>query len=149
VLRTLYSVVIFTSLLLTGCGDKGPASADYHHIRHLAQLYGRYQGAHKGQTPKDAEVFKKYISTLSAAELKDMGVTPDNPAALFTSPRDKEEYVICYGSKSTMPPVGGGGSNVIIYEKVGLKGKRLVALSTTAIEEVDEAKFRSLVPDAK
>jgi hypothetical protein len=38
---------------------------------------------------------------------------------------------------------------VIAYEQEGIDGKRFIATSVGAIEEVDAARFRELVPDAK
>jgi hypothetical protein len=37
----------------------------------------------------------------------------------------------------------------VAYEQEGVDGKRYVATVVGAVEEVDEARFRELVPDAK
>ena len=42
-----------------------------------------------------------------------------------------------------------GGQPVVAYETTGVGGKRLVANTLGAIDEVDEATFRTLVPNAK
>jgi hypothetical protein len=38
---------------------------------------------------------------------------------------------------------------VVFYEKAGKNGKRYVAYPMGKVEEVDEAKFKELVPEAK
>ena len=54
--------------------------------------------------------------------------------------------MVLYGAPDGPP--GPGGAPVIAYEQEGVGGKRFVASSLAAIEEVDEARFRELVPNA-
>ena len=55
-------------------------------------------------------------------------------------------YVILYGKKAAVPDPQ-KGMPIVAYEKVGVGGKRLVARSTTQVEEVDDAKLREWVPN--
>jgi len=66
--------------------------------------------------------------------------------SLFISPRDGKPYVVLYG-RSKGPP-GPGGAPVVAYEQEGRGGRRFVASSMGAIEEVDDAAFRRMVPAA-
>jgi hypothetical protein len=58
---------------------------------------------------------------------------------LFTSPRDGQPYVVHYKQAGT----------VVAYERDGKDGKRLVAYPSGQVEEVDETRFKQLVPSAK
>ena len=78
----------------------------------------------------------------SAADLANLGVT--DPAKLWISSRDKQPYVILYGPVSGPP--GPAGQPVIAYESKGVGGKRFVASSLGAVDEVTEARFKELVP---
>src|SRR3712207_8080558 len=57
---------------------------------------------------------------------------------LFRS-RDNQPLAVVYGT----PP---SGSDVLVYEKTGVDGKRMVGRSMGSAEEVDESRFRELVP---
>ena len=86
--------------------------------------------------------FKAYAETSAKPILEANGI--QSVDALFTSSRDQQPYVILYGPL-TGPP-GPAGQPVFAYEKVGVNGKRYVATSLGAVQEVDEAEFRKLVP---
>jgi hypothetical protein len=146
--RSLLSVVaiIFAFVLLIapfGCtGGGGQMPPDIVHIKKLSLFYVRYLAMHKGVSPPDEAAFKAFIKKLSPAELSDNKIDTENLDPLFTSPRDNQTYGARYKVKSGM-----GDRSVILYEKTGKNGKRLVAYSTSDIEEVDEAKFNQLVPN--
>jgi hypothetical protein len=63
---------------------------------------------------------------------------------MFVSPRDSEAYVVLYGLKLA-PPDPQKGAPIVAYEKTGVNGKRLVARSTTQVEEIEEAKLKEWV----
>jgi hypothetical protein len=66
---------------------------------------------------------------------------------LFVSPRDGKPYKILYGEAAKKAPSGGpAGAPVIAYEQQGQGGRRWVASAMGAIEEVDEARLKQLVP---
>lgn len=107
-------------------------------------LYGRYLGQHQGKPPASEAEFKKYVEAQSPQDLANLGVT--DPAKLWISSRDNQPYVIVYGDVSGPP--GPAGKPVVAYESKGVGGKRYVASSLGAVDEVDEARFRELVPAA-
>ncbi len=100
---------------------------------------------HRGESPANEAGFKHFIQSLPPEQLAAMKATDADK--LFTSARDHEPYVIVYG-KPNGPP-GPAGAPVIAYEHTGIEGKRFVASSMGAVEEVDEAHFRQLVPGAQ
>ncbi len=63
---------------------------------------------------------------------------------MFVSNRDHEPFVIYYKMLLTAPDANGGPA--LAHEKTGVDGKRLVALVTTRVEEVDEERLSELVP---
>lgn len=133
-------VVGLAVVLALGCGggtDINPGAEN--HIRGLAVCYGQFQGQHKGKGPSSEQEFKQFISTKVSKEmLAAHRVTPDKIDPLFISPRDREPYQIRF-KPSTKP------TDMVIWEKTGVEGKRLVVLSTTQTELVDEAKFNELL----
>jgi len=62
---------------------------------------------------------------------------------MFVSSRYKKPYMVIYGPTSGEGPAG---QPVIAYEQEGMNGKRFVASKMGAVEEVDEARFRKMVP---
>jgi hypothetical protein len=67
--------------------------------------------------------------------------------ALFVSPRDNQPYVVRYDlDRSQLMP--GPTMPIIAYEQTGVNGNRYVADMVGGVREVDETKFRELVPDA-
>jgi len=138
-------VAATASLLAVGCGiNAQKAEQETSNLKPLMVLYGRYIGQHRGQPPPNEAAFKDFVKSAGTAELPGGAKDMD---ALFTSTRDKQPYVIIYGpSKGSTGP---GGQPVVAYEQAGVNGRRYVASMLGAIEEVDEGKFRELVPDAK
>jgi hypothetical protein len=131
-------------VVAAGCVDSSQQLAQQtSNIKPLSILYGRYVGTHMGQPPPSEAEFRTFIQGETAL-LQQLGVT--DPASLFVSTRDNKPYVITYGAAKGPP--GPGGMPVIIYEQEGAGGKRYVASSVGAIEEVDDAKFREYVPSS-
>jgi hypothetical protein len=140
-------LVTLTASLLVGCGsNEKQVAKESSNLKPLMVLYGRYIGQHRGQPPPDETTFKEFIKSTDTSALPAGGVKGDVDA-LFISTRDQQPYVIIYGQPKGPP--GPGGQPVVAYEQVGVDGRRYVASTLGAIEEVDEARFRELVPDAK
>jgi hypothetical protein len=114
-------------------------------LKQLVLIYGHYLSRHRGRPPANEAEFKKYVDSLRPADLASFGV--DDVSQIFLSNRDGKPYVVIYGQAKG--PSGPDGSPVIAYEQDGKGGKRWVASATGAVEEVDEARFRQLVPTAK
>lgn len=150
---TRRGVVKFALIVLmagsSGCGETADPQIDQKHIRALATFYGRYSAMNRGQLPPDEAALRKFIGTITPGELSGLGIDPANLDSAFISPRDKQKYEIRY-AKTVAAAKGKPGQPVIaMYEQAGVNGKRLVAHSTGQVEEVDEAKFKELVPGAK
>jgi hypothetical protein len=148
--RTVVRAGVFAFVLVAlgtfpvGCG-KGSSGEEQQqsNLKPLAILYGQYTGQHQGRPPAGEAEFKQYVRSQSAM-LESFDVT--DPESLFVSSRDGKPYVIKYGAVEG--PSGPGGYPVVAYEQEGVGGKRFVASSVGAVEEVDEARFKELVPDA-
>ena len=61
--RLWFVSIALVSVLVTGCQNPQNESAarEQSNLKPLAILYGQYLGQHRGQPPKDAEQFKKFI----------------------------------------------------------------------------------------
>lgn len=114
-------------------------------MKPLVVFYGRFIAAHRGQPPASEEEFKAFLKTMSPEALRSFNVS--DTETLFVSTRDQKPYVVKYGKATG--PAGPGGVPVIAYEQEGVGGRRYIATSVGAVQEVDETEFRKLVPDAK
>ena len=143
------TVLVLTGLIATGCPTPGTDSEEREqsNLKPLAILYGRFTGQHRGQPPANEEEFKEFIKSLSSQELEQLPGNPTDADSLFISSRDNKPYKVIYGSP--MGPPGPAGAPVIAYEQEGLDGTRFVASDLGAVEEVDDARFKELVPNAE
>jgi hypothetical protein len=143
------SLVLFISIIglwgFSGCSGGGTASAPMQqsNIKPLAMLYGQFIGQHQGRPPASEEEFRKFIQERGMGMLKQFGISSVD--ALFISERDKQPYVVIYGQPKG--PAALAGQPVCVYERQGVGGRRYVASSLGAVEEVDESRFRQLVPE--
>lgn len=137
-------VLGFAVVPLGWSGCSAPANVDEQvsTLKPLAILYGRFPAQHRGQAPANEAEFRTFVEKEAPSLLEQFAVK-DVPS-LFVSSRDKQPYVILYGRLAGPP--GPGMQPVFAYERVGVGGKRLVASGLGAVEEVDEAKFKQLVP---
>ena len=92
----------------------------------------------QGRAPTNEQEFKTFISQNGGPMLEQAGVASVDE--LFVSERDGQPFVVLYKPSTAVQ------SDVIAHEGAGVNGKRLVAHSMGAIEEVDETRFRELVP---
>ena len=111
-------------------------------LKQLAILYGQYLASNRGKAPSSEPEFKNFLKKMDRERLEAFQVTDIDK--LFVSPRDNQPYVVVYRGQGGLGPPG--GATVIAYEQTGVDGKRYVALSNTAVEEMDEEKFRQAVP---
>ena len=123
---------------LTGCSSSEVVTTtDDAHIKQVAVLYGQFIGMNKGKPPADEKAFKTFVQqNLTARQ------STDTVETVLTSPRDKQPYVLRYGVLA-----GTDKPAVVVYEQTGKNGKRFVGLSHGGTEEVDDKKFKELVPN--
>jgi hypothetical protein len=138
---------MFALLLVSfvGCGGtKGGGSdlsmEDYGNIRSVSAMYDLYMQEHKGKTPADEQDFRAFMQT-NQDILDKTGRTIDE---IMTSPRSSEPFVMVYAR----PPMRSKSMSYIGYEKTPVDGKRLVIGLRGMYEELDEAEFKKLFPDA-
>lgn len=147
-MRAQYLMILGVGLACLGCGGPGSEASrarEESGLKPLAIFYGRFVPQHLGQPPKDEAEFKAYlIEPQNLEELQKVFNVP-NLDALFVSSRDKKPYIVIYGPTSGEGPAG---QPVVAYEQEGVNGKRFVASKMGAVEEVDEARFRKMVPNA-
>jgi len=139
-----FAVLFSLTLVAAGCQDKTGRELEpvESNVKNIAIFYGRYVSQNRGRTPPNEEALKKFIASHPATELAALKIT--DVEQLFVSPRDNQPYVVRYGAK--LPPPGPSGSPVIAYEKDGVGGRRFVAFAHAGVEELDDARFRQLVP---
>lgn len=125
------------TLLLTGCTKTGSvAHFNDTNIKRVRNCYSMYQSANGYKGPKDEAEFKEFLKTTKVAEvrLQRMGIDQNTIEDIFISERDGEPFKIRYG-------INGNKNNAIVFESVGVDGKRLVGLSP--VLELDKSEYDS------
>ena len=144
-LRALACILL---VVMVGCTGSQTASQETEQssLKPLAIFYSRFQSQHQGRPPANEAELREFVSTFSAEDLQAFGVSSVDE--LFVSKRDNQPYVVEYGGTKN-PPLGYGQAPIVAYEKEGVGGKRFVGSSLGGVEEVDEARFKELVPNPK
>jgi hypothetical protein len=143
-MRSLYSSSLLVLLLLcqlVGCHESAAGSArqrESSHLRALVNIYN-FAASKLGHRPASEAELKTFIAANGGPILEPLHL--NNADELFVSERDGEAFVVNYRS-----PPAGAGHDVVAYERTGVDGRRQVAYSLGAIEEVDEQRFAELVP---
>lgn len=142
--------LIFLAGLLSGCGKTPrPQSAEERNLKALAILVGRYRGSHKGQPPANLDALKAFLKGAGEKTATSMGLNPSDLDGSLTSSRDGKAFVYRKPTGSGIP--GGPASapaHVLFHEAIGAAGTRWVAYELGGTEQVDAAKFKSLVPES-
>jgi hypothetical protein len=133
---------LFACLMLFagGCGSgatTGNGAPDDSRIKPLTTLFTSYMNRNGGRPPANEAEFKKYVAERGAALLDSIGVSQDE---LFISPRDNEPHVVLYGNEAVKLLSRG----VVVYERTGVGGRRLVGYRAGYVNEIDDAEFQKL-----
>jgi hypothetical protein len=120
-----------------GCGrDSSPqavlAKVNKSNIQRLANLYHKYQSEHRWVGPPNDEAFRKYVQSLPPSRLQMLGINPSEIESLFRSERDGENFLFRF----SVPGSAMGKIDPVIFERVGVKGKRLVGFTNKPPIEV-------------
>jgi len=147
-MRAEILLIFAVGLACLGCGGPGGGASrarEESGLKPLGIFYARFVPQHQGKPPKDEAEFKAYLNEPQNLEELQKVFNVSNADAIFVSSRDKKPYVVIYGPTSGEGPAG---QPVVAYEQEGVNGKRFVASKMGAVEEVDEARFRKMVPSA-
>jgi hypothetical protein len=104
-------------------------------------MYAQATAQNGGRPPASEEQFKKFIAKQGTYMMQSYKLQSTDD--VFISERDGQPYVVLYGK-----PPQGTASGLCAYEKTGVDGRRYVGYMLGMIEEVDETRFRELVPNA-
>ena len=152
-----FSVVVMLFLLVIiplslGCSAGKKASdnmaKEQSRLKMLANYYTSFVSQNMGRVPPNEQIFKQFV------QKKLPNRQPDQQKVsleeIFISERDQKPFVVLYGPAAQSGPRNGpAGMPVVMYEQDGVGGRRLVASSMGAVEEVDEEEFQKLVPIRK
>jgi hypothetical protein len=136
--RTQTLALSFALIVTAYCGcstkDDSAMKRETSHVRSLTNLLVMAT-AKLGHVPKNEQEFKQAIATLKVSPEK---LKVGSIEELFVSERDGKPLVVVYGQ----PPKG---SDVVVYEQVGVNGKRQVGHRIGMVEELDEAQCKGLI----
>jgi len=144
-MRANLSACCVLLVALTGCSgsvgnDEAIALANSTNIQRLSNLYFTYQTKNEWRGPVGEPEFKEFIRSYNPQKLARIGVDPQAADALFTSERDGEPFKIRYSVQGSAM----GSSEPVVFESVGVDGKRQVGFLNMTQAEVDGAEYESL-----
>jgi hypothetical protein len=138
-------VLLFAAAVVCGCHRQGKTDLEpaEKRIIRVVSLYRDFKGAHNGHAPASTEELKSWTRSLKPDQLQAHGI--DNVDDAFVSPRDNQPYVLV----KTPPPTGRGGppAMVVVHEKVGVNGKRMVGNAMGYAYELDDEELKKNVPN--
>ena len=125
---------------LSGCGDATQVARQQEtsHLRALVSLY-TFAARTERRPPASEAEFRKFVASNGGPMLEKLQIAGIDE--LLISERDGQPLVVIYGKRPQ-----GVSPEVVAYEQIGVDGKRQVGLTLGSIEEVDEQRFRQLVP---
>ncbi len=132
-------------VLISGCTETfNPADevarVNSNNLQRLANLYSAYQADHDWRGPANEKEFKAFISGVNPATLNRIGVEPSQLDKLFVSDRDGQPFKIRF----SVPGSAMGSVEPVIFEAVGVDGKKMVGFLSMEQREVDSAEYDSL-----
>jgi hypothetical protein len=121
-----------------GCGPPAAKPEPDAKVRltKVLRLYQVYVDKNK-KGPPNEQALREFGQKLSPKE-RDEYLIGDELDNIFTSPRDKQKYVVTYNLK--LEP--SGKTRAVAWEADGKDGKRFVALSVGYVEEYSEERFK-------
>lgn len=122
-----------------GCGESDKVvEANSDRMKRLYNCYLMYMEANNERGPKSAKALKKYLLKEDGIRLRleRMGVDAKGINEMFTSERDNEPFVVRWGLE-------GMKDHAIVFEAVGVNGRRLVAFSPP--REVGDNEYKGLL----
>jgi hypothetical protein len=130
--------------LSLGCGGADPAdllaAANDSNVQRLANLYEAFQSRHNWRGPKDEEEFKSFLKGWNPKKLSNIGVDPNAVGDVFISSRDGEPFKVRYG----VPGHIMGSNAAVVFETIGVDGRRMVGFLNITKREVDNAEYDRL-----
>jgi hypothetical protein len=131
---------------IAGCGGGSDSNAklaevNSNSMQRLANLYFTFQLSNDFRGPKDEAELKTFIAGINPEKLTLVGVDPNAIDVLFVSPRDNQPFKIRYGVKGSAM----GSSEPVIFEAVGVDGKREVGFLNMTQREVDAGEYDALL----
>jgi hypothetical protein len=129
----------------TGCGghnaaEKAIAKVNATNIQRLANLYFTYQMKNEWRGPTDEAEFKDFIRGLDPRKLTRIGIDPNAIDELFINERDEQLFKIRYSVAGSAM----GSAEPVVFESVGVRGKRMVGFLNMEQREVDGAEYNDL-----
>lgn len=140
------AVLIVAATVCVGCTSRNDpyaalARANASNIKRLANLYIIYQSKHDWFGPPSEEAFRDFIRSYNPKKLERIGVDPSATDDLFISERDGQPFTVLYGVRGSSR----GSSDAVVFETVGVEGRRMVAYLDNYQEELDGAQCDALL----
>jgi hypothetical protein len=138
------ALVFAVTAAVAGCSDAPtkPKPITGSNLKKVAMLYMMYMQNNTAPLTKDQQLID-FAKTRSPEGMKTLDIDVSQVEQYFTSSRDGKAYRLVF----KLPPSDPTNPAVVAYEQVGVGGKREVGFSNGNVEDVDETRFRQLVPN--
>jgi hypothetical protein len=141
----ILSLILFAVCVFAGCGgsvdpDSAVAAANSSNIQRLTNLYMTFQSENGRIGPADDASLKDFIRSLPPTTLTRIGLEPGNVDSTFVSERDGQPFKLRYKVVGSMM----GSDEPVVFESVGVGGKRMVGFLNMTQRDVDAAEYDSL-----
>ena len=140
--RIAWAAWLLPLLFTGGCADDALTSPTALKMSGLANAYLDHVAGKGGDPPANEAALKKHMLGLRESVQYDYHIDPKNLDSSFVSERDGEPLVVLYGQG--IGRISGDSKQVIVHEKTGKNGKRLVAFASTKVDHVSEAELERL-----
>ncbi len=136
---------LLAPILTVGCsGEVDPAAAiakvNESNIQRVANLYFTFQMKHNWHGPSDEAEFKSFLQNYNPSKLTRIGISPKAIDEVFISERDGQPFKIRYSVLGSSM----GSSEPVIFESVGVAGRRQVGFLNMTQREVDATEYEKL-----
>lgn len=138
-------IVFAASLTMIGCFGGNSvedelAGLNRNNIKRLVNLYFTYQQQNNWEGPENEESFKAFVREYSPRKLERIGIDPAKTDDLFVNERDGEPFKIRFGVTGSMM----GCNKPVIFESVGIDGKKMVGFLDNTEREVEQSEYDDL-----
>lgn len=145
-MRICGCVILLFLGMVTGCSDSvdpndAVASANSTNLQRVTSLYLTFQQEHDWRGPADEAEFKEFVRSYDPARLARINVDPNKVEELFKSERDGEPFKIRYDVPGNMM----GSTEPVVFESVGVGGRRMVGFLSMEQREVDNEEYETLL----
>ena len=149
ILNNINRIAMTTAVLflsVTGCSrtpsiDDMISKATDSNVKRVAKMYTIFMKSHDWKGPQDTSELKAFINKQNPAQMRAMGIDPDNLDALFLDERDQQPLKVRWNLKGSLqsPPLP-----VVFEANASSEGFYQVGFTGSGAKQVDQSEYDRL-----